>query len=547
MRRLAILTSLVSLLMTFGGAARAASPAPKALPVLRVGVVGTLGSLNPVVYSSQAAADILGATSDGLMSYRPSTGGGHLHYVWRPDLLAAPPRISIAGTPGPTADVTLTYRLRRGLRWSDGKPLTSRDIRFTWQAIMAPANGAYQAGYNQITSIDTPDRLTAVVRMHGTFAAWQTLFSSLLPWHALHAHLASIATDAAYNDHPLATGPYAVHSYSGSTVTLVANPYYSGQDGPRPAFREIVVSAFSHQSDLIAALQTHDVGLGDLMAISTAAVHALRAQHLAVVSVPSTVFEQFTFNLQDPIVGDPSVRRAFYLALNRQAMAAQLSGGRWQVATSDQPPWSWAFNPKVPVVHQNIARARSLLQQDGWQIGKDGFFQKNGQELVLDVSLTRTPLHQAIMKLVGSQEAKAGIRVLPVYFSTQALFGPNGMFAQGTFQVGEFGLMDNLDPDDAAIWNSTLGSPYHQGDDFSNYQSPLVNAWTADALNQMNPALRARDYRQVQMQLYLDLPMVPLFYASTEAVYDPRQLGHVSLSAFDGALWSADAWRPARP
>lgn len=546
MRRLAILASLAGLLLTFGGAAHAASSAPKALPVLRVGVVGTLGSLNPVVYSSQAAADILGATSDGLMSYRPSTSGGHLHYIWRPDLLVAPPRISIQGTPGPAADVTLTYHLRRGLRWSDGKPLTSQDIRFTWQAIMAPGNGAYQAGYNQITSIDTPDRLTAVVHMHGTFAAWQTLFSSLLPWHTLHTRLTSIATDTAYNDHPLATGPYAVHSYSGSTVSLAPNPYYSGQDGPRPAFKEIVVSAFSHQSGLIAALKKHELGLGDLMALSTPAVHALRAQHLTVQSVPSTVFEQFTFNLRDPIVGDLSVRRAFYLGLSRQAMAAQISGGRWQVATSDQPPWSWAFNPKVPVVHQDIARARSILVHDGWQIGKDGYFQKNGQELVLDVSLTHTPLHQAIMKLVISQEAKVGIRVLPVYFSTQALFGPNGMFAQGTFQVGEFGLMDNLDPDDAAIWNSNLGSPYHQGDDFSNYQNPLVNAWTADALNQMNPALRAQDYRQVQTQLYLDLPMVPLFYASTEAAYDPQQVGHVSVSAFNGALWSANTWRPAR-
>ncbi len=543
MHRLAIIAAVASLLLTFGGTAQAGGTAPAASPVLRVGVVGTFGTLNPLLYSTQAAADVLGATSDGLMSYRPASADGSLHYVWRPDLLASTPRITITGTPGPTADVTIVYRLRRGLRWSDGKPLTSRDIRFTWQAIMAPGNGAYQAGYNQITAIATPDRLTAIVHMHGTFAAWQTLFSALLPWHALHSRLQTIATDKAYSDHPLSTGPYAVHQYRNPSVVLVANPYYSGQDGPRPAFKEIVVSSYSRQSYLVAALEKHQVDLGDLMALNTGTVQTLRNQRFAIDSVPSTVFEQFTFNLRDPIAGDLNVRRAFYLALNRQKMAASISGGRWQVATSDQPPWSWAFNPKVPVVHQNVVQARSILAQDGWQIGKDGFFQKNGQELVLDVSLTHTPLHAAIMHYVTREEAKAGIRVLPVYFTTQALFGPNGMFAQGTFQVGEFGLMNNVDPDDAAIWNSNLGSPYQQGDDFSGYQNPNVNQWTLDALNQMNPSLRAQDYRRVQMQLYEDLPMVPLFYASTETVYSPRRIARVSLSAYSGTLWNANTWR----
>jgi len=547
LQRPSLVLCLAGLLLASSASVAAAAPAAKAPTVLRVGVVGTLGSLNPVLYTTPAAADVLAATSDGLLRYTPRQSQGHLHYVWRPDLLASLPRIAIQGTPGPNADVTITYHLRKGLHWSDGKPLTARDIRFTWRAIMAPGNGAYQAGYNQITAIDTPNAQTAVVHLHGTFAAWQTLFAALLPEHALRSHLDAIATDAAYNDHPLATGPYAVHAYGANSVTLVPNPHYGGQDGPRPVLRELVVQSYPKQSDLIAALQAHQLAVADLLELGTATVHDLRSAHLAVLSVPSAVFEQFTFNLNDPIASDRSVRRAFYLSLDRQAIANAISGGRWQVATSDQPPWSWAFNPKVPVVRQNVAEARALLSQDGWQLGKDGYFERSGQELVLDVSLTRSPLHAAIIQMVSRQAAKAGIRVLPAYFSTQALYGPNGMFAKGTFQVAEFGLMDNLDPDDAAIWNSQLGSPYQQGDDFSNYQNAAVNAWTADALAQMSPALRAQDYRKVQLQLATDLPMVPLFYTSTEAAYDPAVLGHVSLDTFTGALFSANAWRPTRP
>ncbi len=537
-------------LLAFPAAAHAGAGLSRPLPyraaaptTVTVGLVGRPENLNPLLFTSQSAADILSATSDGLLRYAPTNWPGNdQHYAWRPDLLASMPVLTVQGPPGPQAAVTIVYRLRPGLRWSDGAPLTAQDIRFTWQAVMQAANGAYQAGYNQITAIDTPSATTAVVHLKGTYAAWQTLFSALLPYHVLHGRITNIARDRAYNLRPLATGPYAVAYDRGGRIVLRRNPFYQGQDGPKGQVERIVVRCYKDSSGLLAALRSHQVTIADGLELSAQTLHRLQRAGWQVKSVPGLVFDQFTFNLYSPTTQQLSVRRAFYLALNRQAISQRLFGGRWEIATTDQAPFSWAFSPKVPVVRQNIAAARRLLQASGWQRGPGGYFQQGGQPLTLRVSMTRSPMHKALIEAVMRQEALAGIRVVPSYAPAGALFGPVGLLAQGHYQVAEFGLVDGVDPNDAALFSSGAGNRYAQGVDFSGYQNALVNALLQDALVRMHTAPRARDYRQVQMAVYRDLPMVPLFFQAVETVYNPRLLSRITVNDLGGSLWTANRW-----
>ncbi len=539
MRRTSLAALLVASLLT-PAAAQAASPQAA---TIGVGVVGRPGSLNPMTYTSQAAADILSATSDGLLRFVPTSWPrNNQRYAWRPDLLAAMPILRVTGTPGPTATVTITYRLRRGLRWSDGQPLTSRDIRFTWHAVMQPQSGAYQGGYDQITSVETPSPLTAVVQLQGTYAAWQTLFSFLLPYHALHGRIAAIATDRSYNRMPLSTGPYAVVYDQRGRVVLRANPYYAGQDGPAPRIERIVVRYYPSESLLRRALERHEIAVADNLQLSEPGVAALRKAGITVQSVPGPAFEQFTFNLFRPTSGSLSVRRAFYLALDRQGMSRRLSGGRFRVASSDQAVYSWALDAKLPPVRQNIALARRILQQDGWVMGPHGYFMKGGRVLSLNVSLTATPLHKAIMAAVIRQEARAGIRVRAQYRPVAALFGPSGMLARGNYQAALFSFVDGADPNDASLFNSQTGSRYAYGVDFSGYNSAAVDAWTADALARMSMGARARDYHRVQSALYRDLPMVPLFFLPVETAYNAKAVSGITVDDFGGSLWSASRW-----
>src|SRR5689334_9014387 len=81
---------------------------------------------------------------------------------------------------------TITYRLRSGVTWHDGQPVTAADVQYTWQAIMQPDhNVATRYGYDRIGAVDTPDQQTVVVTFNDPFAPWATLFDVVLPQHIL--------------------------------------------------------------------------------------------------------------------------------------------------------------------------------------------------------------------------------------------------------------------------------------------------------------------------------------------------------------------------
>jgi peptide/nickel transport system substrate-binding protein len=125
----------------------------------------------------------------------------------------------------------ITYRLRRGVRWQDGAPFTSRDVRFTWRAIVDPRNDVPSThGYDLITAIDTPDPQTAVVHLRhawapavATFFTYGTTPMEILPAHLLEGAGSLRASD--FNTHPIGTGPFKLTSWTrgdGLTFSLVA-------------------------------------------------------------------------------------------------------------------------------------------------------------------------------------------------------------------------------------------------------------------------------------------------------------------------------------
>ncbi len=523
------------------GAPREAPSAGGPSASLTVGVVGDPGSLDPFTYTTPAAADILSATSDGLLRYGPNgwpPRGGR--YAWRPDLLAAMPTLHVSGPPGKGAVVTIAYRLRMGLRWSDGRRITSRDIRFTWREVMRQ-HGAYRSGYDQITRVDTPTPLTAVVHLRGTYAAWQTLFSFLLPCHPLQPR--EPGKDRPHHPLPVSSGPFAVVQSRAGRVVLRANPHYSGQDGPRPRVARIVVRSYRSPERLRAALRSREVSVADGLQLQAGELRALRKAGFGIASAPSPALSQFTFNLSDPFAQDEQVRRAFLLALDRRGMSRRLFDGRAAVVDSDQPPYSWAFSAGGPPQRQNVALARRILRQDGWQRGPGGDFEKDGRTLSLLVASPRSALGRQILRAATAQEAKAGIRLVPTYLPLAALFGPGGDLACGRYQVALFTLYGAVDADDAPTFNSEVGNRAAQGSDFSGYQNAAVNRWTADAQARMSLAARTKDYRQVQVALRRDLPMVPLFFLPVETAFNPRAVQGVAVQSFGGSLWSANRWQ----
>src|SRR5439155_21725371 len=119
--------------------------------------------------------------------------------------------------------MTVRYRLREGVRWSDGEPFTSADVRFSWRSIMTDPKVASREGYEQIDDVETPDDLTTVVRYRALDPAYLGRFDTILPRHLLENANASVR--AAYGRTPLGTGPFRIAEFvPGDHITAERDP-----------------------------------------------------------------------------------------------------------------------------------------------------------------------------------------------------------------------------------------------------------------------------------------------------------------------------------
>lgn len=506
-------------------------------------------TMNPMEDSTAVGADISSVLLDAPVNYLPTNWpkGNNQKYHWTLDMASSMPTVKVVGAPGPNANVTITLHIKPNIKWSDGAPVTTKDLWFTWKAIMDPNTGAYNAGWNQVTSIDTPNKTTAIIHMKGTYAPWMLMmYQTWMPYHLLKNDLSKIAN--VYNGNILSTGPYVMKQWvKGQYMEMVPNKYYAGQDGPRPAVHTLIVKFVQDQNTMVDQMITHEIQLADELQLTNALAAQFKAiPNTKMYNIIGAEEQQYTWNLKDPIAGDLAVRRAFYYGLNRQQIVNVLTQGRYKVNNdTDLVPYSWAYDPHLPFITTNDALARRILQQDGWNL-QNGYFFKNGQELTLDITTTAgNELRAQIMQLVQAQEKKVGIKVVPTYVSANSLFASyqdGGLLSTGQFQVAQFAWVFNSpDPDDSYFWNAKLGNPSTGGGDFGYYNNALVNKLTLEELYSMNQAQRTKIMWAIEGQLAKDLPMIPLFVASENAAWNsglspiiPNQLGY--------SMWNANYW-----
>ena len=219
----------------------------------------------------------------------------------------------------------ITFYLRHNARWQDGAPVTSRDVAFTYRAVMNPANNIPERyGYDVVSRLETPDPYTVVIRLQRPFAPILSLFFGgdsnypILPAHLL-ASLPNINA-APYNSTPVGSGPYRLQRWDrGDRIVLDANSsYFHG----KPGIGRLVLPFIADDGTIIEQLQTGE--LDAAFFIDTTRVAQLRAipNHRLVVT-PVPYFYAMGFNLQVPALADRAVRLAISQAFDARTMLRQ--------------------------------------------------------------------------------------------------------------------------------------------------------------------------------------------------------------------------------
>ena len=504
-------TAALALLLAVTACSRSNAPsAGGASGVLRVGLWTEPSSLNPLLATNTAEDFAAGLAFDLLVTLDDK--GNDV-----PDLAAQVPTTQNGGIS--TDGLTITYHLRRNVKWQDGAPFTSADVKFSWQAVMNPNNNVVERrGYDQVKSVDTPDPYTVVFHLKTPFAPFvDTVFGQaddafrVVPKHLLASY--PNINQIPFNQLPIGTGPYKVARWiHGDRIEYVANEHYFRGV---PKIKNITVKIIPDANTVEAELRAHDLDMApDIATANAGNLRARPAPGIAVVLPPSPTYSAIMFNMTHPPLNDLRVRRALAYAINKPRIIQTLTYGMAVPATADLADFYWAYDPNVTKYPYDLAKANALLDQAGWTRVGHGIRQKNGTPLSLQLvfgagNATSRDLGVALQ----SDLRKAGIDVQIKTYSYTTLYATQaegGILLGGKFDLAEYPWVAGADPDDSSTWMCSQVPP--AGNNITHYCNAQLDAAEKDALTHFDRATRKKDYAITQSLIASDVPAVFLYY-----------------------------------
>jgi len=344
----------------------------------------------------------------------------------------------------------VTWTLKKGVLWADGRPFTAADVVFTYHYIVySPAAAGRAAAYSQIRGIEALDDHRVKITFKNPQADWQQPFvgsgGMILPRHVFAPYIGAAAADAEVNLQGIGTGPYRAVSFTGEDVLLLddkviattkviyePNPYFRERD--KPAFS--VVELQGGGSDSMIAAKAAETGLTDFawnLADNPLALKLLSREEGQAAPRSNSWVEGLTLAVQNDgktargpagvlqrTAVDWRLRQALLHCIDREAVMEiyraagynAASGSAWQPAGDD----SQIFD---------LSRAKQQLSDLGWvDADGDGLREKAGQPLKVHLPHSSDPLQRALFDSIAANFRAAGVAVGPTLSRADAFFGP---------------------------------------------------------------------------------------------------------------------------
>jgi peptide/nickel transport system substrate-binding protein len=378
--------------------------------ILRVAYEREIDVLN--AYTSQMLVDIAFSMVEGLV-----TTNDHNTYI---PVLAKEIPTEINGLIARNDDGTIdmTWPLHENVRWHDGEAFTSEDVCFTWRFVASAGSQTYNRDqYLGIIDCMMPDDHTVVFRWDGVYGFYAGLFEAILPEHVL----GDKTTDEIINYTPynrgtelVGTGPFRfVEWKSGEYIRVARNDdYWRGAD--YPGIDEIVWSFIPDTNTRLNAMKTGRYDFARIDPTQITEADAIDGFDVHRISSNSVMHFDLSLNTERArkLFGDPAVRRALFHAIDRRAIVDQLMEGSVMLADSPINPISPYHYPDFVQPEYDPELAKSLLDELGWGIGRDGVRQKDGQRFSFSM-LNRSgqASRTAVAQVIQAQLKSIGVEV----------------------------------------------------------------------------------------------------------------------------------------
>jgi peptide/nickel transport system substrate-binding protein len=551
-----------ALLLAALGTGAAAAPAARAEAVhqtLTIGIAQFPASLHPDIDALVVKVYAMGFVIRAITAFGPDWKNSCLLCTDLPTLENGLARIE--DRPGGAKGMAVTIKLKPGLAWGDGVPVTAKDIAFTWKLGVDPASGFSNPNpWNRASSVDVVDDRTAVLHLDHVRADYNQ-WDQILPEHIEAPVLAKASGPGdyinvtAYNRAPLNPGlydgPYIITGFdSGNQIVLEPNPHWAGT---KPGFQRIVLRHIENTAALQANLLSGDVDMvaGEGVGLTIDQALALQKQHPDAFHYefrPSLTYEHIDLKRENPLLADIRVRRALLMAMDRQTLVDKLFHGTQPVAATWVNPLSPNFDAGIPVVKFDLAGARALLQEAGWTPGPDGVCRNSaGVRLSFELGTTAgNRLRELQEQVLQSNLKNACVEIIIKNEPARTLFGETlkkRLYTGMEMYAWSSGVTESPL---RTLGSSQIPSAANNfgGANYPGFSDPKMDADIEAADAELDPAKQKALWADMQLIYAEQLPVLPLFFRA-EAHITPLWLrgytptGHEDLSSF----W-AENWQP---
>lgn len=473
---------------------------------ITVGSLSDAKRLIPLLASDSASAEISGHIFSGLTKYDKNIKlTGDLAESW--DV-------------GPDG-LVITFHLRKGVKWHDGKEFTSDDVLFTYQKVTDPSIPTpYSSNYGPVKKVEAPDRHTVRVTYKEPFAsALESWGMGIIPRHALEGNDPAAPET---NRNPIGTGPYKLKEWiTGQKIVLEAfDDYFEG----RPNIDRIVSRIIPDPATMFLELKFGGI---DFMGV-TQPQYKLQAdtdffnKYFQKFRYPSFGYTYLGYNLLNPLFSDKRVRQAITYAINKKELIAGVVLGYGMPLTGPFPPESWAYNHAVKGYDYNPGMSLKLLSEAGWEKNASGVLEKNGEPFSFTVLINQG--NEARLKtaqIIKEQLKRVGIEMNIKVLEWQAML--HEFIDKKKFEAVIMGWALSRDPDIYDIWHS---SKTKEGEfNFISYKNEEVDRLLIEGRQTFDMVKRKKIYHRIHEILADEQPHTFLYVPDALPVLHKRFKG----------------------
>jgi peptide/nickel transport system substrate-binding protein len=484
---------------------------------------------------------------------------------------------------GDDKHLEVTFKLKKGFKWHDGTPVTSKDMKFSWDLIMNPKFKVDdRSTESKVNDVKIVDEQSATFVFHSAkqardaatsgfkglpaadFASWKDAkepiaeplymqIAGILPEHILAKIDAAAIETHEFTRKPVLAGPYKFKEWvPDQTITLEAVPDYPLG---APKIGTVVFRIIKDTNAQLAALKAGEVDVvtqvqgPDLD--KAPELDALASAGYKTHYIAGTPWEHIDLNLDNVHLKEKNVRHALAYGIDRQQIVDRILNGKSKVAHSwvqpGLPPWAWKEDV-LPKYAFDPNKAKALLSEAGYTAGPDGILTKGGNKLSLKLSTTDAALRKSVGQVIQAQLKTVGIDIQLDFLPGRGLFENNGPLRTRKFDLGLYTWLSQMNPDrEDYLHSRNIPSEKNNmaGNNYMGYSNPKADELISKGASILDEKDRAPIYHDLQKLVMDDLPFLPLFQRVVVAVGRTRLQNFKPTPTSTPETWNIHEWAMA--